>query len=138
MTGLLLKSYLINTFVLVNQFHLLLFISYSFELFIKLSCTFGQLRLSQYGLTIFLWVRVFSIRLDKISSIASCSKAVQAVIHRVIERFRVHDQYYFSVAVCGAPKRRFRTYEPAVTKNANATDARKARKADLQREATLG
>ncbi|KAM7475810.1 hypothetical protein LguiB_023053 [Lonicera macranthoides] len=97
---------------------------------------FGQLRLAQYSLTISVWVRVFLKRLDKISSIASCSIAVQAVIRRVIERFCVHDQYYSSVAVCSATKRRFRSHELTVTKNANATDARKARKADIQ--ATLG
>lgn len=79
---------------------------------------------------------LFLKRLDKISSIASCSIAVQTVIRRVFERFCVHDQYYFSAAVCGAPKRRFRSHELTVTKNANAKDARKARKADIQ--TTLG
>lgn len=41
-------------------------------------------------------------------------------------------------AVCAASKRRFRPYEPPVSKNANAKDVRKARKADLQREEALG
>lgn len=43
-----------------------------------------------------------------------------------------------SDAVCGAPKRRFRPYEPAVSKNANATDARKARKEELKKEESMG
>lgn len=41
-------------------------------------------------------------------------------------------------AVCGAPKRRFRQYAPAVTKGANETDIRKARKAELQRDEAIG
>ncbi|KAL8123202.1 uncharacterized protein LOC141717427 [Apium graveolens] len=49
---------------------------------------------------------------------------------------KLPDNYY--CPVCAAPKRRFRVYEPPVNKNANATDARKARKADLKREETLG
>ncbi|GLT39913.1 hypothetical protein SLA2020_140790 [Shorea laevis] len=40
--------------------------------------------------------------------------------------------------VCGAPKRRFRQYEPAVARNANATDVRKARKAEIQRDEAIG
>ncbi|GKV17437.1 hypothetical protein SLEP1_g27948 [Rubroshorea leprosula] len=40
--------------------------------------------------------------------------------------------------VCGAPKRRFRQYEPAVTRNANETDVRKARKAQIQRDDAIG
>uniref|UniRef100_A0A7N2MML9 Rubredoxin-like domain-containing protein n=1 Tax=Quercus lobata TaxID=97700 RepID=A0A7N2MML9_QUELO len=39
---------------------------------------------------------------------------------------------------CGAPKRRFRSYQPAVVKNANATDVRKERKAQIQREEAIG
>ncbi|KAJ6845340.1 uncharacterized protein M6B38_289865 [Iris pallida] len=34
--------------------------------------------------------------------------------------------------VCGAPKRRFRPYEPKVTKDANSLDVRKARKEQLR------
>lgn len=45
---------------------------------------------------------------------------------------------WIGLAVCGAPKRRFRAYEPPVNKNANAMDVRKARKAELQREEALG
>lgn len=41
-------------------------------------------------------------------------------------------------AVCGAPKRRFRAYQPAVSKNANATDARKARKEQLKKDEAIG
>lgn len=41
-------------------------------------------------------------------------------------------------AVCGAPKRRFRAYEPAVAKNANESEARKARKAQIQRDEAIG
>lgn len=41
-------------------------------------------------------------------------------------------------AVCGAPKRRFRPYQPAVAKNANATDVRKARKEQLKKEEATG
>jgi hypothetical protein len=41
-------------------------------------------------------------------------------------------------AVCGAPKRRFRPYEPAVAKNANSTDVRKARKEQLKKEESMG
>ncbi|PIA40610.1 hypothetical protein AQUCO_02500370v1 [Aquilegia coerulea] len=46
------------------------------------------------------------------------------------------DNYF--CPVCAAPKRRFRPYEPKVTKNANETDARKARKAQLQRDEAIG
>ncbi|KAL6996818.1 hypothetical protein U1Q18_006947 [Sarracenia purpurea var. burkii] len=46
------------------------------------------------------------------------------------------DNYF--CPVCGAPKRRFREYTPAVTKNANATDVRKARKAQLQKDEAVG
>ncbi|GAB4845811.1 hypothetical protein Ancab_039220 [Ancistrocladus abbreviatus] len=44
----------------------------------------------------------------------------------------------FFCPVCGAPKRRFRPYEPAVAKNANDTAVRKARKAAIQREDAIG
>ncbi|CAI0446782.1 unnamed protein product [Linum tenue] len=43
-----------------------------------------------------------------------------------------------ALAVCGAPKRRFRPYTPAVTKGANDKDVRKARKAELQRDEAIG
>lgn len=42
------------------------------------------------------------------------------------------------LAVCGAPKRRFKPYEPAVAKNANNADVRKARKAQLKRDESFG
>jgi len=41
-------------------------------------------------------------------------------------------------AVCGAPKKRFRPYAPAVARNANDTDVRKARKSDIQKEEATG
>lgn len=41
-------------------------------------------------------------------------------------------------AVCGAPKRRFRAYQPAVTRDANDTGVRKARKAQMQRDEAVG
>lgn len=41
-------------------------------------------------------------------------------------------------AVCGAPKRRFRAYQPPVTKDANNLDVRKQRKAQLQRDESIG
>ncbi|CAI0446781.1 unnamed protein product [Linum tenue] len=44
----------------------------------------------------------------------------------------------FFCRVCGAPKRRFRPYTPAVTKGANDKDVRKARKAELQRDEAIG
>ena len=40
--------------------------------------------------------------------------------------------------VCGAPKRRFRPYQPAVTKDANDLDVRKARKAQIKRDEAIG
>ncbi|KAF7136094.1 hypothetical protein RHSIM_Rhsim08G0198600 [Rhododendron simsii] len=49
---------------------------------------------------------------------------------------KLSDNYF--CPVCGAPKRRFREYTPAVSKNANATDVRKARKAELQRDEAIG
>ncbi|KAL9239411.1 hypothetical protein vseg_013737 [Gypsophila vaccaria] len=46
------------------------------------------------------------------------------------------DNYF--CPVCGAPKRRFRAYEPTVSKNANELDVRKARKAQLKRDEAVG
>ncbi|OVA17356.1 Rubredoxin-like domain [Macleaya cordata] len=46
------------------------------------------------------------------------------------------DKYF--CPVCGAPKRRFRAYDPPVSKNANDTDVRKARKAQLKRDEAIG
>lgn len=60
----------------------------------------------------------FRMLLDTISDIFSCI-------------FRVF-------AVCSAPKRRFKPYEPAVVKNANDVDVRKARKAQIKRDEAFG
>ncbi|KAJ9163969.1 hypothetical protein P3X46_023588 [Hevea brasiliensis] len=49
---------------------------------------------------------------------------------------KLPDKYF--CPVCGAPKRRFRPYAPSVTKNANETDVRKARKAEIQRDEAIG
>lgn len=49
---------------------------------------------------------------------------------------KLADSYF--CPVCGAPKRRFKAYEPKVNKNANATDVRKARKAELQKDEAIG
>ncbi|XP_051136034.1 uncharacterized protein LOC127254796 [Andrographis paniculata] len=49
---------------------------------------------------------------------------------------KLPDKYF--CPVCGAPKRRFKQYTPAVSKNANETDVRKARKAQLQRDESIG
>ncbi|XP_050226135.1 uncharacterized protein LOC126675525 [Mercurialis annua] len=49
---------------------------------------------------------------------------------------KLPDKYF--CPVCGAPKRRFKTYAPPVTKNDNQTDVRKARKAELQRDEAVG
>ncbi|XP_057517803.1 uncharacterized protein LOC130798719 [Amaranthus tricolor] len=49
---------------------------------------------------------------------------------------KLPDSYF--CPVCGAPKRRFRAYEPAVTKNANDTDVRKARKAQIKKDEAIG
>ncbi|KAH8486579.1 hypothetical protein H0E87_025547 [Populus deltoides] len=46
------------------------------------------------------------------------------------------DNYF--CPVCGAPKRRFREYMPAVTKNVNDKDVRKARKAQIQKDEAIG
>ncbi|KAK9748223.1 hypothetical protein RND81_02G044300 [Saponaria officinalis] len=49
---------------------------------------------------------------------------------------KLPDSYF--CPVCGAPKRRFRAYEPTVSKNANELDVRKARKAQLKRDEAIG
>lgn len=49
---------------------------------------------------------------------------------------KLPDKYF--CRVCGAPKRRFRPYEPKVTKDANSQDVRKARKDQLKRDETIG
>uniref|UniRef100_A0ACD5ZP39 Uncharacterized protein n=1 Tax=Avena sativa TaxID=4498 RepID=A0ACD5ZP39_AVESA len=49
---------------------------------------------------------------------------------------KLSDDYF--CPVCAAPKRRFRPYEPPVAKNANATDARKARKEQLKKDESVG
>ncbi|XP_020233527.1 uncharacterized protein LOC109813697 [Cajanus cajan] len=49
---------------------------------------------------------------------------------------KLPDNYF--CPVCGAPKRRFRSYAPAVTRDANDTSVRKARKAELQRDEAIG
>lgn len=49
---------------------------------------------------------------------------------------KLPDNYF--CPVCGAPKRRFRPYQPAVVKNANATDVRKARKEQLKKDEAIG
>ncbi|CAN6372222.1 unnamed protein product, partial [Urochloa humidicola] len=49
---------------------------------------------------------------------------------------KLSDNYF--CPVCGAPKRRFRPYEPKVSKDANATDVRKARKEQLKKDEAIG
>ncbi|KAG8089908.1 hypothetical protein GUJ93_ZPchr0011g28905 [Zizania palustris] len=49
---------------------------------------------------------------------------------------KLADKYF--CPVCGAPKRRFKPYEPKVSKNANSTDVRKARKEQLKKDETVG
>ncbi|XP_072962762.1 uncharacterized protein [Typha angustifolia] len=49
---------------------------------------------------------------------------------------KLPDKYF--CPVCGAPKRRFRQYEPKVSKNDNDTELRKARKAELKRDEAIG
>ncbi|XP_021287268.1 uncharacterized protein LOC110418772 [Herrania umbratica] len=49
---------------------------------------------------------------------------------------KVPDSYL--CPVCGAPKRRFRPYQPAVARNANDTDVRKARKEQMKRDEAIG
>ncbi|OMO52298.1 Rubredoxin-type [Corchorus olitorius] len=46
------------------------------------------------------------------------------------------DSYF--CPVCGAPKRRFRAYQPAVARGANDTDVRKARKEQMKRDEAIG
>ncbi|KAL0319031.1 UNVERIFIED_CONTAM: hypothetical protein Sangu_2059300 [Sesamum angustifolium] len=45
---------------------------------------------------------------------------------------------FAGIAVCGAPKRRFRPYAPAVTKDANNIDVRKARKEQIKKDEAIG
>ena len=62
-----------------------------------------------------------------------------AHMRRIYTPLPMVEQSLFTVdTVCGAPKRRFRTYQPAVSKNANATDARKARKEQLKKDEAIG
>ncbi|KAL5204431.1 hypothetical protein ABZP36_009302 [Zizania latifolia] len=49
---------------------------------------------------------------------------------------KLPDKYF--CPVCGAPKRRFKPYEPKLSKNANATDVRKARKEQLKKDEAIG
>ncbi|XP_062091502.1 uncharacterized protein LOC133797572 [Humulus lupulus] len=49
---------------------------------------------------------------------------------------KLADSYF--CPVCGAPKRRFRAYQPPVTKNANDKDVRKARKEQLKKDEAIG
>ncbi|XP_058102878.1 uncharacterized protein LOC131246603 [Magnolia sinica] len=49
---------------------------------------------------------------------------------------KLADKYF--CPVCGAPKRRFRPYEPAVTKNVNDASVRKARKEQIKRDEAIG
>ncbi|KHN09702.1 uncharacterized protein LOC114415994 [Glycine soja] len=44
----------------------------------------------------------------------------------------------FFCPVCGAPKGRFRPYAPAVARNANDKDVRKARKSKIKKEEAIG
>ncbi|KAK8537740.1 hypothetical protein V6N13_096455 [Hibiscus sabdariffa] len=46
------------------------------------------------------------------------------------------DSYF--CPVCGAPKRRFKPYEPTVARNANDKDVRKARKEQMKRDEAVG
>ena len=48
----------------------------------------------------------------------------------------VEQSLFTADTVCGAPKRRFRPYQPAVSKNAN--DVRKARKEQLKKDEAIG
>ncbi|GJN25475.1 hypothetical protein PR202_gb13305 [Eleusine coracana subsp. coracana] len=49
---------------------------------------------------------------------------------------KLQDSYF--CPVCGAPKRRFKPYQPKVSKDANATDVRKARKEQLKKDEAIG
>ncbi|KAK4395439.1 hypothetical protein Sango_1698200 [Sesamum angolense] len=42
------------------------------------------------------------------------------------------------LTICGAPKRRFRPYAPAVSKDANNIDVRKARKEQIKKDEAIG
>ncbi|KAK8657839.1 hypothetical protein V6N13_036058 [Hibiscus sabdariffa] len=42
------------------------------------------------------------------------------------------------ICLCGAPKRRFKPYQPAVARNANDKDVRKARKEQMKRDEAVG
>ena len=70
------------------------------------------------------------------SSLTASSAVVRAVFLGNFD-FKI---YYIDlfVTVCGAPKRRFRAYEPSVSKDANDQDVRKARKAQLKRDEAVG
>uniref|UniRef100_K7KVF1 Uncharacterized protein n=1 Tax=Glycine max TaxID=3847 RepID=K7KVF1_SOYBN len=47
-------------------------------------------------------------------------------------------QAYICRDFCGAPKGRFRPYAPAVARNANDKDVRKARKSKIKKEEAIG
>ncbi|XP_059642190.1 uncharacterized protein LOC132284136 [Cornus florida] len=49
---------------------------------------------------------------------------------------KLPDNYF--CPVCSAPKRRFRAYQPTVTKNVNDTAVRKARKEQIKRDEAIG
>ncbi|KAF3441386.1 hypothetical protein FNV43_RR15300 [Rhamnella rubrinervis] len=49
---------------------------------------------------------------------------------------KLPDKYF--CPVCGAPKRRFKPYTPAVTKNANDQSVRKTRKEQIKRDEAIG
>ncbi|XVF54799.1 hypothetical protein PTKIN_Ptkin05aG0210700 [Pterospermum kingtungense] len=49
---------------------------------------------------------------------------------------KLPDKYF--CPVCGAPKRRFKPFQPAVARNANETDVRKARKEQMKRDEAVG
>ncbi|KAI4365980.1 hypothetical protein MLD38_021912 [Melastoma candidum] len=49
---------------------------------------------------------------------------------------KLADKYF--CPVCGAPKRRFKPYTPAVSRNANETEVRKERKAQIKRDEAIG
>ncbi|KAK9117725.1 hypothetical protein Sjap_016672 [Stephania japonica] len=49
---------------------------------------------------------------------------------------KLPDKYF--CPVCGAPKRRFKPYQPKVAKDANSTDVRKARKEQIKKDEAIG
>lgn len=55
-----------------------------------------------------------------------------------INNKRISSCLIYGVAVCGAPKRRFREYTPKVTKDANDLQVRKARKEQIKRDEAIG